>query len=89
MSKIRLPDEAVRDRMAASALFVSGLALGSALMARPAAWLQGLGPVCGHHGSILTVHCAGCYAALALMLGAVALAARPIVQRSAAAARRN
>jgi hypothetical protein len=85
MSNIRLPDEALRDRAVASVLFVSGLALGLALMVGPGAGLHGLGPVCGHHGSLLAVHCAGCYAALAMMLSALALAARPVVQRSGGA----
>lgn len=68
--------------MAAVSLFLGGLSLWSALMIRQALWFHGLGPICGHRGLLLTVHCPGCYVAGAMMFGAAVLmasaAAEPI-----------
>ena len=61
--------------MAAVGLFLGGSALWGVLMIRQALWFRGLGPICGHRGLLLTVHCPGCYVAAAMMFGAAVLLA--------------
>ena len=62
-----------RPLVLAGGLFSSGLALGLGLMIQRALWLQSVGPICGGHAADL--HCPGCYAAAAMMIGGAALAA--------------
>jgi hypothetical protein len=66
--------------VAAVGLFFGGLSLWSALMIRQALWVRGLGPICGHRGLLLTVHCPGCYVAAAMMFGAAVLMATAAVE---------
>ena len=57
----------------AGGLVLGGLALEGGLMVRQALWLRALGPICGHRGLFLTVHCPGCYLAAAMVLCGLAI----------------
>lgn len=71
----------------ALALFLAGLVLWSGLMIQRAPGLRGLGPICGHRGLWLTVHCPDCYIAAAMMIGALAVLATTMRQAKPARTR--
>ena len=66
----------------AGGLVFGGLALECVLMFRQALWLSAIGPICGHHGLLLTVHCPGCYLAAAMILFGLAILATVALEPS-------
>ena len=70
--------EAVSQGLAGLSLVGIGAALGAVLMSGPAVWARGLGVICEHGGSLAVIHCPGCYAAVGLMVGGLAIAANAV-----------
>jgi hypothetical protein len=58
--------------LAGISLMAIGGALGAVLMSGPLT--RGLGLACEHQASLAAVHCPGCYVALAMVAGGIAMA---------------
>jgi hypothetical protein len=69
---------AVSQGLAGISLMGIGAGLGAVLMSGPTMLSRGLGLVCEHHAGLAVVHCPGCYVALAMVAGGIAMAANAL-----------